>query len=74
MAIKFNTLIWRSAVLILTLVFWVSLVAAQEEVEVVEETTNFGPIWVILLAGLGAVAMLGFAMYSRDASDREDNS
>lgn len=74
MMTKFHALLWRVALLVLTLVFWVSVITAQEEVEAAEEATNFGPIWVILLTGLGAVAMLGFAMYSRDTSEREDDN
>jgi hypothetical protein len=46
MRTKFNAILWRIAVVVMTLTVWVSLVAAQDEVEVAtEEAANFGPIW-----------------------------
>jgi hypothetical protein len=74
MRTKFNVSMWRIAFVVMTLTVWVSLATAQDEVEVAtEEAANFGPIWAILLAGLFAVAALGFLMNSGNSSDDGEN-
>ena len=73
MSTKFNALLWRVMFVSMTLAVWVNLTIAQEDVEVVEEAANFGPIWAILLAGLVAIAALGFLMNSSGSSNDSDN-
>ena len=70
---KFNAVIWRAALIVMTLSLWVSLIAAQDEVVAAEETTNFGSIWTILVVGLIAIAALGFLMNSGNSSNDGDN-
>jgi hypothetical protein len=70
---KFNALLWRVMFVVMMLAVWVNLAVAQEDVEVVEEAANFGPIWAILLAGLFAIAALGFLMNSGNSSNDSDN-
>ena len=53
MKIQVKTMIWRLMLVIMTLVFWFNLVAAQEEAEAAEEAVNFGPIWFILSGWAG---------------------
>ena len=73
MSTKSNALVWRVAFIVMTLAISISLAVAQEDVEVVEEAANFGPIWAILLAGLVAIAALGFLMNSGSSSNDSDN-
>ena len=73
MTSKFKPMLWRVILIGLTLTYWLSVISAQEEVEATAgEATNFGPIWAILLAGIGAVALLGFATYSSDTTENNN--
>ena len=73
MRIKINALLWRVVVIGMTVLFWINVVAAQDEVEAVEEASTDAPVFIVLLTGLAAVAALGFLMNSRN-SGTDSNS
>ena len=70
---KFNVLLWRIAFFVMTLLFWFNVALAQDGTEATEETSNFGPIWAILLLGLVAVVTLGFLMNRGNSSNDGGN-
>jgi uncharacterized membrane protein YadS len=67
MPIKLNAFMWRTVLVAMTILFWINVVAAQDEVEAAEEATNNAPVFIILFTGLAAVAALGFLMNSRNS-------
>ena len=67
MRIKLNAFMWRVVLMGMTVLFWINVVAAQDEVEAVEEASTDAPVFIVLLTGLAAVAALGFLMNSRNS-------
>ena len=66
-------LVWRLLLISVTLSLSIALVAAQEATEGAE-AVNFGPIWFILLSGLGVIVLLGVLVNSRNSNSSGDHS
>ena len=73
MRMKINAILWQMTIMVMATIFWVNIVAAQEEVEAAEEASSNAPAFIILLAGLAAVAVLGFMM-SRNSGNRTNGN
>lgn len=69
---KIRYFVWRLLLISMTLSLSIAIITAQEETDAAE-AVNFGPIWFILLTGLGAIVLLGVLVNARN-SDGSDNN